>query len=183
MLKTSFKSIFDVIEESEHVQTLHAWKDIDFKSVPQTDIRAQKSLYAKKPDHTLEEGTYYVIPFMIIRIVSNKCQAVTLKNARIIKFNDAARHLYGIRITGYKGQDELFASTIEDQKAFFESLKRYCICYHLMNEYNLIKIIGRGNFSKVHLGSRLGTNGKYAIKSIEKTKILENNRNMVAHMI
>jgi hypothetical protein len=179
MFKTTFKSIFDVIEESESFQTIHAWKDVDANYVWQNEVKAQKTLFAKKPDNTYEEGTYYIIPFILIRTVANKTQIVQLKNTRIIKVNDAIKHLYGIRITGFKGQDELYASNTEDQKIIFEMLKKYCTCYHLMNEFNLIKIIGRGNFSKVHLGSKLGSTGKYAIKSIEKNKILENIRNMV----
>ena len=50
-----------------------------------------------------------------------------------------------------------------------------------MNEFSIKGCIGRGNFSKVHLGCKLVINGRFAIKSIEKGKILQNLYSMVKY--
>jgi len=183
MFRTAFKSIFDTIEETEPLPTEFSWKEIDYNIVSKGETKYTKTLYIKRTDGSLEEGVYCLQPFVLYKTVNPKTYMVSLKNTRIVKVNDSIKHLYGIRILGMKGQEEIYALNSEDQNNLFTLLKNYCTCLHLMNEFNLVKIIGRGNFSKVHLGSRLGTSQKCAIKSIEKNKILESIRNMVFYLL
>jgi calcium-dependent protein kinase len=59
-------------------------------------------------------------------------------------------------------------------------LKKVCVCPSLSTYYNIGKMLGKGNFAKVHLGEWKANNGTYAIKSIEKAKIQDNPKNLVA---
>ena len=43
-----------------------------------------------------------------------------------------------------------------------------------VDEYTLIKFIGKGNFGEVYLGSKIGSQAKYAIKKKELSKYLIN---------
>ena len=181
MLNTTFKSIFNTIEEAELIPKPFTWKLFDDQAKHILNPKFTKLLYTKRTDGSLEEAIYYLQPMMLYKIINSIHYRVSLRNTRILKVDDSAMHLFGIRIMGFKGQDEIYAINLEDRNSFFSSLKNYCTCFHLMNEFNLIKVIGRGNFSKVHLGSRLGTNQKYAIKSIDKKKILDNERGMVCY--
>ena len=146
MFKSTFKPIFDAIEEAEPIQALHSWKDTDESSIKLAEILFKKQFSAKKQDGIYEEGMYFLIPFNLIKLLNNKYYVLSLKNTRILKVNDATKKLYGIKISGFKGQDEIYSQSIEDQKMLFTLLKGFCTCFHLMNEFNLIKIIGRGNF-------------------------------------
>ena len=62
---------------------------------------------------------------------------------------------------------------------WFAKLKKYSILLHLAHEYVVSGLIGKGNYAKVHLSKKISTSREYAIKSIEKTKMAENTRNLV----
>jgi hypothetical protein len=74
-----------------------------------------------------------------------------IANARIAKFSDMPNHLYAVRLIGYKGTHELFADSLEKQATLFNSLKEYCTRFYLTNDYNVIKLLGKGNFSRVKM--------------------------------
>lgn len=65
------------------------------------------------------------------------------------KISDSTSHMPGIRFIGYKGVHEFFMGKQEDQSKIFNFFTKYCIRFHLTNEYNIIKLIGKGNFSRV----------------------------------
>ena len=54
------------------------------------------------------------------------------------------------------------------------------VSFNISYRYVFGKLLGKGNFAKVHLAQRKKDGLSFAIKTIEKTKILENARNMVS---
>jgi hypothetical protein len=104
---------------------------------------------------------------------------LNITNARITKISDFPKHLFGVKLSGYKNTVMLYGKSIEEQTKLFDALKFYCLQHYLANDFSIKGLIGRGNFSKVHLGCKLGANMKFAIKSIEKQKILQSMHSMV----
>jgi len=96
-------------------------------------------------------------PFEIYKLGNDKYQKLKLNNPRIIRINDGITKLFGVRLIGFKGKVELYSESQPIQIEMYKLLRRYCILYHLQNEINLIKVIGKGSFSRVHLASRLST--------------------------
>ena len=82
-------------------------------------------------------------------------------------------------MTGFEGKIELFTNSREDQAEWLIYFKKVGVLTKIASEFQFNRLIGKGNFAKVHLAMRLATIEKYAIKTIEKTKILDNPRNMV----
>ena len=85
----------------------------------------------------------------LIRVKDGIEQCLDISNARILKIFGQSAKLYGIRITGYKGQYEILSESQDCINNVYEDVKTYCILYHLANEYNILKMIGKGNFSRV----------------------------------
>ncbi len=90
------------------------------------------------------------------------------------------KNSYGIRLTGYQGQCELYAESREEQEIWAERLKRICICANISAYYGFGKMIGKGNFAKVHIARKKANEQIYAVKTIEKAKIAENPKNLIS---
>jgi len=50
---------------------------------------------------------------------------------------------------------------------------------NIRKKFKFCEIIGKGSFARVHLSYRIKDNAQFAIKSVEKAKMLEKDRNMV----
>jgi len=82
---------------------------------------------------------------------------LNIKNCRLQKISDVSKHMYGIRIMGYKATEELYTKNADTQAQLYKQLIPFCTQFHIGNEYCIKALIGRGTFSKVlHL---LGTFG------------------------
>jgi len=87
-------------------------------------------------------------------------------------------HRYGFRLTGYKNFTELYTDHIFAQDEWVEKLRKVCISFNLSYRYSFEKLLGKGNFAKVHRAIKKRDGKPYAIKTIEKAKILEHPRNL-----
>jgi serine/threonine protein kinase len=105
-------------------------------------------------------------------------EVLKLKNSRIEKVEDRARNLYGFNLTGFKGTCELFTKQAFEQEDWVEKLRKVCISFNLCYRYSLEKLLGKGHFAKVHRAIRKRDGKAFAIKTIEKVKLLENPRNL-----
>ena len=61
-----------------------------------------------------------------------------------------------------------------------EHLRKVAVSFNISYRYVFGKLLGKGNFAKVHLATRKKDGTNFAIKTVEKTKILENPRNTVS---
>ena len=143
-LNTRFRSIFDIIIDCENSSAIFGWRKHSSSGM---SIFSNVAFLTKTK--TYEKHLYQLKPFNLLKIKDGIEQSLDISNARIIKIFDHTQKLYGIRIIGYKGQYELFSESQDCINSAFEDLKMYCVLYHLTNEYNLFKIIGKGNFSRV----------------------------------
>ena len=56
--------------------------------------------------------------------------------------------------------------------------KLLCVSKNIMGKYDFHALLGRGSFAKVHLTTRKKTKEKFAVKTVEKAKLMEKDRNM-----
>jgi hypothetical protein len=81
-----------------------------------------------------------------------------------------------------KGNMIEFYSKEEQQiTLWIEALKLSVILLDFKDELQLSKLLGRGNFARVHLCSRASDNTKFfALKTMEKAMIKKNSRSIVS---
>lgn len=103
-----------------------------------------------------------------------------MKNARIEKVEDKTHNLYGFKLIGYKGSEELYSTQPFEQEDWVEKLRKVCISFNLCYRYSFEKLLGKGNFAKVHRAIRKRDGKAFAIKTIEKSKLMEHPRNLLA---
>lgn len=83
----------------------------------------------------------------------------------------------GFKLLGYKGSFEFIWYNVNEIEEWLKYLRKVCVALKLSHSYTFGRMLGKGNFAKVHLAQRKSDNETFAIKSIAKTKILETPRN------
>lgn len=73
---------------------------------------------------------------------------------------------------------ELFSTQIFEQDEWVEKLRKVCISYNVCYRYSFEKLLGKGHFAKVHRAIRKRDGKTFAIKTVDKLKLVENSRNM-----
>lgn len=99
-----------------------------------------------------------------------------LDNPRVEEIEEG-EGTYGFRLTGYKGSFEFYCENSSSRDCWVEQLKKVCVALNISHVYIFGRMLGKGNFAKVHLAQRKSDNRNFAIKTIAKAKILENPRN------
>ncbi len=79
---------------------------------------------------------------------------------------------------GFKGSVELFTEQIFDQDEWVEKLRRVCISFNISYRYSFEKLVGKGSFARVHRAIKKRDGKEYAIKTLEKAKMLEHPRHL-----
>ena len=65
---------------------------------------------------------------------------------------------------------DFYVETVEERERWINSMKKFVILLDLKEEFVIGKLLGRGNFAKVHLCHRTGdVNTKYALKTMQKS--------------
>ena len=83
-------------------------------------------------------------------------------------------------MAGYQGQCEFFTGNPGEMEAWLEQLKKVTVCGSISAYYNFGKLIGKGNFAKVHIARKKVDEQMYAVKTIEKSKLLLKPKNLEA---
>ena len=99
-------------------------------------------------------------------------------NARVEKIEKLCSNMCGFKLIGYQGEYEFYCKNSLNRENWMRSLARVCVSVNIGSYYKFDKILGKGNFAKVHLAWRKDNNKIFAIKTIEKRKILEHPRNL-----
>ena len=99
-----------------------------------------------------------------------------IDNTRIenIKGNEK----YGFRLIGYKGSYEFFCKNLLNRENWVRSLSRICVSSNIFLNYTIDKTLGKGSFAKVNLAYRNSDKRVFAIKTIEKARIMKSLRTM-----
>ncbi len=100
-------------------------------------------------------------------------------------FRDRLHWKYGFSLTAHEVTFKFAARSKEEARRWYNRLKRMCevVVLHISQYYTIGRVIGRGNYSKVHMAVSTGAEGptKYSIKSIIKTKLFDDSRTMVRY--
>ena len=177
------RSIFDIIEEKKEKPEEFAWsKNPTLFSYDLTEFLCEGTLTTIKSESTLK-GTRYVLTLQGIIKYKSKNDSIPnaflrFDNPRLEKIENRTHNMCGFKLVGYKGSYEFFCKNIASQDEWVEKLRKVCVSLNISYRYSFGKMLGKGNFAKVHLAQRKKDSLSFAIKTIEKSKILENPRNM-----
>lgn len=100
-----------------------------------------------------------------------------MDNPRVEEFEANSADSHGFRLVGYKGSFEFLCQSLTERSKWMENLRKVCVALNISQYYTFGKMLGKGNFAKVHVASRKSDGESFAIKTIAKTKILESPRN------
>jgi len=102
---------------------------------------------------------------------------------RMELFRDRLHWKYGFSLTAHEITMKFAAKSKEDAIRWYTKLKRLCeiSVIHITRDYTIGKVVGRGNYSKIHIGASTSNEGpiKYSIKSIIKTRLFDDPRSLV----
>lgn len=102
-----------------------------------------------------------------------------IKNCRILKgkFRDSnGDYIYGLNIMGRKDNQDFYSYKEEDIDMWYQKLTPLCILLDLNSKYSRMNKIGKGNFATVYKYKRKSDDKCFAVKSLEKKKIIESKR-------
>ena len=101
-----------------------------------------------------------------------------IDNARVEKIENSQIQMCGFVLNGFKGSHSFYCKNPLNRENWLKSLSRVCVSLNISSYYTFGKMLGKGNFAKVHLAWRKGNNKSVAVKTMEKAKILQSPRTM-----
>ena len=76
---------------------------------------------------------------------------------------------------------DFYVDTIEKRREWIEAMKKFVVLLDLKDEFAISRLLGRGNFAKVHLCHRkTDMSSKYALKTMQKSALTKTRRNIVS---
>lgn len=111
-----------------------------------------------------------------------------MRNNRLYKFkeskvineeNENEKPKMGIRIEGFNGNLNLYFHNLKIIEQVYRKLSQIFIQSNINKYYIEGKLIGKGNFASVTVGFDVIKKNQYAIKSIQKDKLLKNSKSLV----
>jgi hypothetical protein len=81
--------------------------------------------------------------------------------------------LHGIRFIKSKNYEEIYHPEPRVIDEWFHLLKRYCVLSKFRESYLIKNTIGKGNFAKVYITTRVAENKDFAVKIFDKKLILQ----------
>ena len=91
-----------------------------------------------------------------------------LKNAEVF-----GKNLHGIRFIKAKNYEEIFHNDLSAVVEWFEMLKRFCVMSKFREIYKIKNMLGKGNFAKVYVTTRLEDQKDFAAKIFDKKLIVQ----------
>ncbi len=88
---------------------------------------------------------------------------------------------YGFWLDGYQGSAAFYCETRAERKNWIHYLRKVCTLKAIMSKYDLnphSKLLGKGSFAQVHQTARKKDGKQFAVKTVKKERLLENDRNM-----
>ena len=77
---------------------------------------------------------------------------------------------------------DFYVDNEEERERWINAMKKFIILLDLKEEFIIGKLLGRGNFAKVHLCHRKSDkNTKFALKTMLKSALSKSKRNIVSH--
>eukprot|EP01017_Pseudomicrothorax_dubius_P013434 TRINITY_DN15907_c0_g1_i1.p1 TRINITY_DN15907_c0_g1~~TRINITY_DN15907_c0_g1_i1.p1 ORF type:complete len:285 (+),score=32.11 TRINITY_DN15907_c0_g1_i1:41-895(+) len=177
------KSLFDD-DFADQDRPKSLWQPPKFLSIAQiresNEVLYEGSLFRKDPnDEKSFNATYYLLADLgLVELRENAKNAdisrvcSSLKFSRMVEIPSPHKDIgEGFRFMKNGLEFELFAQNRSDFQEWRQWLKRFCILTNFHETYNVIKMIGKGSFSKVYLAEHKETHETFAIKALEKERI------------
>jgi calcium/calmodulin-dependent protein kinase I len=109
---------------------------------------------------------------------------MNVKNCRLKKhyFKDTeGKYMYGLIMMARSKTVDFYLETLEERESWVNAMKKFIVLLDLKDEFSIGKILGRGNFAKVHLCNRRSDlTTKYALKTMQKSALAKSKRNIVS---
>lgn len=121
------------------------------------EFRGHRIFMRSGPDHNVL--AYIDIDYARIKL---------MKNVDI-----CGKTLNGIRFIKNKNYEEIFHQDFRVVEEWFQMLKRFCILSKFRESYNIKEVIGKGNFAKVYVCTRIADGKNFAVKIFDKKLILQ----------
>ena len=107
-----------------------------------------------------------------------------VKNCRLKKhyFKDTTqKYLYGFIIMARGRTIDFYVDSMLERDNWVNGMKRFVILLDLKEEFVIGRLLGHGNFAKVHLCTRKGDQSiNYALKTMQKSALYKSKRNIVS---
>jgi len=92
--------------------------------------------------------------------------------------------MYGLIMMAKSKTIEFYVESLEERESWVNAMKKFIILLDLKDEFTIGKLLGRGNFAKVHLCTRKSDySTKYALKTMQKSALAKSRRNIVSSAI
>ena len=89
--------------------------------------------------------------------------------------------MYGFILMAKGRTIDFYVESLEERELWINSFKKYVVFLDLKEEFTVGKLLGRGNFAKVHLCTRRSNhNQRYALKTMQKSSLYKKKRNIVS---
>lgn len=89
--------------------------------------------------------------------------------------------MYGLIMMAKSKTIEFYVESLEERESWVNAMKKFIILLDLKDEFTIGKLLGRGNFAKVHLCTRKSDySTKYALKTMQKSALAKSKRNIVS---
>lgn len=89
--------------------------------------------------------------------------------------------MFGFILMAKRKTIDFYVEKLEEREAWVDKLKQFVILLDLKEEFRIGRILGKGNFAKVHLCHRMSDpTTKYALKTMQKSFVQKNKRNIVS---
>lgn len=172
------KSIFDIIEEHKADPQLFVWQK------PAPPFNPFESLHkgilvTAKPSGALKLKSYVLTSHGLFKFKINGANEpvafLKIDNARMERIEER-EGMSGFGLVGHKGWHRFWCRSSASCESWLKSLSRVCVSLKLTDKYTLGKMLGKGTFAKVHLAWRKSDGKTFAVKTVEKSKILKTQR-------
>ena len=91
------------------------------------------------------------------------------------------KYMYGLIMMAKSKTIEFYVESLEERESWVNAMKKFIILLDLKDEFTIGKLLGRGNFAKVHLCTRKSDySTKYALKTMQKSALAKSRRNIVS---
>ena len=89
--------------------------------------------------------------------------------------------MFGFILMGKGRTIDFYVESLEERQRWINAFKKYVVFLDLKEEFTVGKLLGRGNFAKVHLCTRKSDhNERYALKTMQKSSLAKKKRNIVS---
>ena len=109
---------------------------------------------------------------------------MNIKNCRLKKhyFKDTTKkYMYGFIVMAKGKTLDFYCDNPDERDAWVNKMKKFVILLDLKEEFVIGRLLGRGNFAKVHLCHRRSDlHTKYALKTMQKSALQRSKRNIVS---